>query len=51
MYFKNAYMSFLLQGKIAVVNSTDFIKLIMTLRLMKKHDMDAIAAAKDARMK
>jgi len=39
-----------LQGKIAVVNSTDFIKLIMTHKLMKKHDIDAIAAAKAARM-
>jgi len=43
-------MSFLLQGKIAVVNSTDFIKLIMTHKLMKKYDIDAIAAAKAARM-
>jgi len=33
-----------------VVNSTDFIKLIMTHKLMKKHDIDAIAAAKAARM-
>jgi len=50
VYFENGYMSLLLQGKIAVVNSTDFIKLIMTHKLMKKHDMDAIAAAKAARI-
>ena len=39
-----------MQDKIAVVNSTDFIKLIMTHKLMKKHDVEAVAAARAARM-
>ena len=37
-----------MQGEIAVVNSTNFIKLILTHRLMKKHNVEAVAAAKAA---
>ena len=39
------------KGKLAVVDSMDFLKLIMTYNMMKRHDMEAVAAAKTARMK
>ena len=40
-----------MQGKIAVVDPTDFVNLLMTHKLMKKYNVEAVAAAKDARMK
>ena len=39
------------KGKLAVVDAMDFIKLTMTHNMMKRHDVEAVAAAKTARMK
>jgi len=39
------------KGKLAVVDSMDFLKLIMTYNMMKKHDVEAVAAANSVRMK
>jgi len=39
------------KGKLAVVDSMDFLKLIMTYNMMKRHDVEAVAAANSVRMK
>jgi len=39
------------KGKLAVVDAMDFLKVIMTHNMIKRYDMEAVAAAKTARMK
>ena len=39
------------KGKLAAIDAMDFLKVIMTHNMMKRYDMEAVAAAKAARMK
>ena len=39
------------KGKLAVVDSMDFLKLIMTYNMMKRHDVEDVAVANSVRMK